>query len=86
MTSFWLRTLSFTAAGTFSLVVLLYPYVLVGVVSWRIHTGLPVMMLGGAGLYMHGLGFVPRHPALRLLFHPACAWLLFVAGAATLAV
>jgi predicted membrane protein len=76
------RILSLAAAGLFSLVILLDPYLLAGVPSWRLHTGLPVMMLGGAGLFMHGLGFVPRTAAIRLLFHPVTAWLLFIAGAA----
>jgi predicted membrane protein len=86
MSNGWLRAASFTAAAIFSLVVMLYPYLLVGVVGWRVHTGLPLMMLGGAGLYMHGLGFVPRHWATRFLFHPVTAWLLFLAGIAVLAI
>jgi predicted membrane protein len=74
------RILSLATAGLFSLVILLDPYLLAGVPSWRLHSGLPVTMLGGVGLFMHGLGFVPWTEAIRLLFHPATAWLLFVAG------
>jgi len=74
------RILSLAVAGLFSLVILVDPYLLAGVPSWRLHTGLPIAMLGGAGLFMHGLGFVPRTWILRILFHPATAWLLFTAG------
>jgi predicted membrane protein len=74
------RILSFAVAGSFSLVILLYPYLLTGVPPWRVHTGLPIMMLGAAGQFMHGLGFVPRIAAIRIVFHPVMAWLLFVAG------
>jgi predicted membrane protein len=79
------RILSFAAAGLFSLVILLDPYLLAGVPSWRLHTGLPVMMVGSAGLFMHGLGFVPRTAAIRTVFHPATAWLLFAVGASVTA-
>jgi predicted membrane protein len=79
------RVLSLSAAGLFSLMVLVDPYLLAGVPSWRLHTGLPVMMLGGAGLFMYGLGFVPRTAAIRTVFHPATAWTLFIAGAAVTA-
>ena len=74
------RILSLAAAGLFSLVILVDPYLLAKVPSWRLHTGLPIAMLGGAGLFMHGLGFVPRTWVLRILFHPATAWLFFTAG------
>jgi predicted membrane protein len=76
------RILSLTAAGLFSLTILLDPYLLAGVPSWRVHTGMPIGMLGAAGLFMHGLGFVRRGAAIRTLFHPVTAWLLFVAGGA----
>ena len=74
------RILSLAVAGLFSLVILVDPYLLARVPSWRLHTGLPIAMLGGAGLFMHGLGFVPRTWVLRSLFHPATAWLFFTAG------
>jgi predicted membrane protein len=76
------RIASLAAAGLFSLVILLDPYLLAGVPSARVHTGLPVMMLGGAGLFMHGLGFVPRTAAIRAVFHPVTAWMLFISGGA----
>ena len=79
------RIVSLAAAGLFSLIILIDPYQLAGVPSWRVHTGLPIMMLGGAGLFMHGLGFGPRTAAIRVVFHPVTAWTLFIAGAAVTA-
>lgn len=77
--------MSLAAAGSISLLLLVYPYVLNAVPSWRVHTGLPLMMLGAAGLFMHGLGFQVRGKVLRLVFHPAVAWLLFAIGGFVLA-
>jgi predicted membrane protein len=74
------RLLSLTAAGLFSLMILLDPYLLAGAPAWRIHTGLSIGMLGVAGLFMHGLHYVPRMTLTRTFFHPVTAWLLFVVG------
>ncbi len=76
----WARALSLAVAGLASLVLTLDPYVLTGISDMRVHAGLPLMMLGAAGLFMHGLGFEPETKAIRLVFHPAVAWLLFAAG------
>ncbi len=78
--SAWGRALALAAAGAASLLLMLYPYVLNGISGWRVHAGLPVMMLGVAGLFVAGLGFRPGSRLLRGLFHPACAWGLFAAG------
>jgi predicted membrane protein len=75
------RILSLAAAGLFSLVILIDPYLLARAPSWRLHTGLPLAMLGAAGLFMHGLGFVPKATAFRVVFRPVIAWLLFASGA-----
>jgi len=75
------RVLSLAAAGGFSLLLLLDPYVLRGIPDGRIHAGLPLMMLGAAGMFMHGLGFEAKSGFVRIVFHPAAAWLLFAAGA-----
>jgi predicted membrane protein len=81
----WARALSLAVAGLVSLLLLVDPYVLSGIPSARVHAGLPLMMLGIAGLFMDGLGFEPRTRALRLAFHPAAAWLFFAIGAAVIA-
>jgi predicted membrane protein len=77
----WARALSLMAASLVSLVLLADPYVLSAIPASRIHIGLPVMMLGSAGLFMNGLGFELGTNTLRLIFHPALAWLLFAGGA-----
>ncbi|MDQ0469819.1 cyd operon YbgE family protein [Labrys wisconsinensis] len=81
----WTRALSLMAAGGVSLLLLLYPYALHGVPNGRVHAGLPLLMLGAAGLFAHGLGFAARTGPARLVLHPALAWLLFGAGAAVIA-
>ncbi|CAM5767118.1 hypothetical protein LMIY3S_02054 [Labrys miyagiensis] len=82
----WGRALSLAVAGIASLLLMLYPYVLNGVPGWKMHTGLPVMMLGVTGLYMAGLGFSPRSKLLRAIFHPLAAWMLFALGILVMAV
>ncbi len=79
------KVLSLGVAGLISLSLLLDPYLLAGVPSWRLHTGLPIVMLGTAGLFIHGVGFVPRVGALRAVFHPLTAWLLLAVGAIVMA-
>jgi predicted membrane protein len=76
----WARALSLAAAGVASLVLLLDPYVLRGIPDGQIHAGLPLMMFGSTGLFMHGLGFEGKTKALRRIFHRAAAWLLFATG------
>ena len=80
----WARGVSLVIAGTSSLLLIVYPYVLNGIPDWRVHTGLLIMMLGAAGLFMFGLGFQPRNRLVRGIFHPALAWLLFVVGVLTM--
>ena len=43
---------------------------------------LPLLMWGLAAGFVHGVGFVPRFWAWRLLFHPFLGWLLLSFGAA----
>ncbi|MDQ0393305.1 cyd operon YbgE family protein [Labrys monachus] len=78
------RGFSLAIAGAVSLLLLVYPYILAGIPAWSVHAGLPLMMSGAAGLFMHGLGFEPRNGVLRVVFHPASAWLLFLGGLAVL--
>lgn len=76
----WARGWSLASAGSVSLLLLVYPYVLSGIPGWRVHTGLPIMMFGAAGLFMFGLGFSPRSRLVRGLFYPGLAGLLFAVG------
>jgi predicted membrane protein len=72
---------SFTAALAVSLALLLFPFLLRWVPETRLHTALPLMLLGVAGGFVHGAGFSPDNRLLRVLFGPACAWTLMVGGA-----
>jgi predicted membrane protein len=81
----WMRALALAVAGATSLVLTLDPYVLAGVSASRVHTGLPLLMLGVSGAFIFGFGFTPTHRVARGLFHPALTWGLFGVGAALLA-
>jgi predicted membrane protein len=60
---------------------MLFPFMLHGVPGTRLHTGLPIMMLGVSGTLVYGIGYIPDTKSLRYLFSPLCAWLLIIAGA-----
>jgi predicted membrane protein len=74
------RVLSLAVAGFISLLLMIDPYVLRGISDARIHAGLPLVMLGVSGLFMHGLGLYARTKAWRIACHPVTAWLLLTAG------
>jgi predicted membrane protein len=76
-----IRTASFAAALAASLALMLFPFLLRQVPEIRLHAALPVMLLGVAGAFIHGVGFTPDNRLLRVLFGPACAWALMVGGA-----
>jgi predicted membrane protein len=65
------RALTFFVALTVSLVLLLDPYVLGAHLSWRIHAGLPLLMLGVSISFAYALGFKPDGRALRAGFSSA---------------
>ncbi|HVV40443.1 MAG TPA: cyd operon YbgE family protein [Nitrobacter sp.] len=45
---------------------------------------LPIMLLGVAAAFVHGIGFVPDNTALRRLFGPVSACVLLAGGALVL--
>jgi predicted membrane protein len=73
-------TASFFAALAISLALMLFPFLLRHVPGTRLHSALPLMLVGVAGAFVHGIGFVPDNKLLRVLFGPACAWALIVGG------
>jgi predicted membrane protein len=75
------QALSFALGLAASVFLMLFPFLLHGVPGTRLHTGLPIMMLGVAGTLVYGIGYVPDNRALRFLFSPFCAWALIIAGA-----
>jgi predicted membrane protein len=74
------RVVSFAVAAFISLLLMVDPYVLRPISDVCIHTGLPLVMLGVSGLFIHGLGLYARTRAWRIAFHPVVAWLLLMAG------
>ena len=68
------------AAGLFSLVLTLYPHAVVSGAGAPDHAELMVCLWGIAGGYVHGVGFVPRNPVLRIVLGPVIAWLLMLGG------
>ena len=75
-----IRTASFLAAFAASLALMLFPFLLRHVPGARLHSALPIMLLGVAGAFVHGIGFVPDNRPSRILFGPACAWALMIGG------
>lgn len=74
------RPASFAVALVASLSLMLFPFLLHGIDGKRLHTGLPILMLGVAGMFVYGIGYVPDNKLIRVLFGPACAWALLIAG------
>ena len=74
------QALSFALGLTASVSLMLFPFLLRGVPGTRLHTGLPIIMLGVAGTLVYGIGYIPDNRALRLFFSPLCAWSLIIAG------
>ena len=83
--STWARTISLVAAGAISLALMLDPYLLRGFSLARIHEGLPFLLLGVAGAFVHGLGYRATSSIARALAHPMLSWLLLGFGAAWIA-
>ena len=78
------RALAFAAALGASLFLVLVPFLVVPTVTPRVHAIMPVILLGLAGLFVHGVGFTPRHPVWRWLFSPWLAWPIVIGGFAVL--
>jgi predicted membrane protein len=63
-----------------SLALMLFPFLLHGIDGKRLHTGLPIMMLGVAGMFVYGSGYVPDTRFVRIVLGPACASVLIITG------
>ncbi len=79
-----LRLLSFALAITLTVLVLAYPKDIASSVSDVRHGVLALLMWGIAAGFVHGVGFVPRLPLWRIVFHPVTGWLTMAAGIAWL--
>jgi predicted membrane protein len=74
------QTASFIAALAASLALLLFPFLLHHVQETRLHSALPIMLLGVAGALVYGIGYRSDNKLLQILFGPICAWTLIIAG------
>ncbi|MBX9710204.1 MAG: cyd operon YbgE family protein [Xanthobacteraceae bacterium] len=81
-----MRYVSFAIGLVASVMLMLFPFLLHQVSSSRLHTGLPILMLGVAGTFVHGVGYVPDNKFLRILFGPFCSWTLILIGGLLLSV
>lgn len=75
-----MRTISFAIGLIASLMLMLFPFLLHHLSGPRLHSGLPILMLGVAGTFVYGVGYVPHNKFLRFLFGPLCSWTLILIG------
>lgn len=76
----WAGLVSFGLAIGLTGLVILYPRALAGGSQQVNHTLLALFMWGITAGFVHGVGFVPRQRALRLLLGPLVGWPLMVGG------
>lgn len=76
-----IRTVSLGAALAASLALMLFPFLLRHVPETRLHSALPILLLGVAGALVYGVGYRPDNRLLQILFGPVCAWGLMIGGA-----
>jgi predicted membrane protein len=76
--------MAFVTALAASALLMLFPFLLRGIPPTRLHMALPIMLLGVAAAFVHGIGFVPDNTALRRLFGPVSACVLLAGGALVL--
>lgn len=75
---------SLLLAAPMALVLLITPAAMLDEQGQYSHNLLMLVMWGVAGGFIHGVGFVPRALAWRVMFHPLLAWALMALGYALL--
>ena len=75
------RLTSFVAASAVSLGLMLFPFLLHSVPAARLHSALPLMLLGVTGGFVYGIGYMPDNTFLRIMFGPVSAWAMMIGGA-----
>ncbi len=68
------RAVSLLLATGLSIALLFLPAMRGGELTAAGHGLLSPLLLAICGGFVHGIGFVPRHGALRKLLSPACLW------------
>lgn len=78
--NFFARMISIVAAAAVTVGVVLYPRAIALDMHSVPHGWLVCLMLGMSAAYVHGFGFIPNHPALKIAFSPFVAWPLIALG------
>ncbi len=80
----WARTFSLTLSSLLALIVAVFPALLSRQTGIPTLAVLPVLLLGIAGGFVHGVGIRPRGLAGSIIFGPWAAWPLMLASLAFL--
>ena len=80
MTGTRLRRISFFLALGGSTLLMVCPFLLRGLSSQKLHTGLPIMMAGAAIMIVSGIGYRADGRIVGQLLSLPMAWLLVGAG------
>lgn len=75
------RAVSFMAALTITVTVLIFPRMIALDMHSVPHGWLVLLMLGMSFGYVHGFGFVPQNRYLQTIFSPVIAWPVMAGGA-----
>ena len=78
------RAISLVAASAVTIGVVLYPRAIATDMHSVPHGWLVCLMIGMSAAYVHGFGFIPKHPILKRFFSPWIAWPMIVIGAVML--
>lgn len=77
----WMRGITLATAFILMLLVTLFPRPLTVEDGSPIsHGTLMLIMWGLSAGFVHGVGFIPRNPVLRVVLGPVIAWLLMGVG------
>ncbi len=80
----WACLISIALAVTLSASILIFPRAVATSISGVNHGLLSLLLWGAAAGFVHGVGFVPRLPVWRILFHPLLGWPVMLYGILTL--
>jgi predicted membrane protein len=75
-----IQAASFFTALTASLALMLFPFLLRGLPAERLHSALPILLLGISSAFVYGIGFKPNNRILSVLFGPIVAWIMIAGG------
>ncbi|MFZ2319802.1 MAG: cyd operon YbgE family protein [Pseudomonas sp.] len=76
----WTRSLSLLLASPLALLLLIHPAAMLDANGHYSHNLLMLVMLGVAGGFVHGVGFIPHTWYWRAGFGPLLAWPLLFLG------